>query len=499
MDQGLKGSAAGKQGGVSYTSLDSQTMAAANAAAQAAGLSLEEWLSRTILENARRSGIIPGQAGGAPAQARAPDDPSVNAITRHLRSAQAAADAAGISVAEWLSRTILDNTRRSMAGYTPQPEPGYAPSPEPALASQPDPAPAASGPDPEPTVGGTAPVGAGELVEERFAQVVANWRQEFDAAEEAAAVVAANAKRDPRGVLMLTDHLPNPVPKGRFQVPWLATTGVITFGLIAVLIWTLPHLPKPRGSEDAATGAVAGQTPASGTPPKGAGTKSSLANIAPPSTNLARVRPAEMPIPSEDHADWYKKSAAAGNAYAQYILATLYLRGAGVPKSIDDAAKWFKRAARGGKLAKAQYALGVLHARGKGVKKNDVEAVLLYRRAADQGYVPAITEVGLAFLHGRGVKQDIGRAKQFLERAGEAGEVNAQYTLGRMYERGIGAKKDPVKALKWFILAAEQKHRLAAQRVEDMSVGMKRQQQDRAAEMARDHNRRFPARKKPAN
>ena len=68
MDQGLSGNVAGKQSGVSYTSLDSQTMAAANAAAQAAGLSLEEWLSRTILENARRSGIIPGQAsGGAPA------------------------------------------------------------------------------------------------------------------------------------------------------------------------------------------------------------------------------------------------------------------------------------------------------------------------------------------------------------------------------------------------------------------------------------------------
>jgi hypothetical protein len=486
MDQGLNGSAAGKQQGVSYTSLDSQTMAAANAAAQAAGLSLEEWLSRTILENARRSGIIPGQAASGPDN---PENQSVGAITRHLRSAQAAADAAGISVAEWLSRTILDNTRRSMAGYTPPPEPGHA---QPPIATSPvatEPAIAEEAATETPK-----PVEAGELVEERFAQVVAGWRQELETAEMHAAAEHPNAEADPRGILMLTDHAPLPPPKRRITIPWLAATGVVTFGLVAAVIWLLPHLPKPEATgQDGATGVVAGSgpaaAPAAGAPPA-AGR---------PKTSLARVRPSEFPRPPEENAAWYKKAADAGNPGAQYVLATLYLRGGGVPKSLENAALWFGKAAREGKLAKAQYALGVLHARGKGVKKNDVEAVLLYRRAADQGYVPAITEVGLAFLHGRGVKQNLIRARQFLERAGEAGEVNAQYTLGRMHERGIGAPKDVVRALKWFILAAEQKHRLAAQRVEDMSIGMKRRQQDRAAEMARDHHRRFPTRKRAAN
>ena len=44
---------------VSYKSLDSEAMAAARRAAEASGISLQEWLSRTILENARRSGIVP--------------------------------------------------------------------------------------------------------------------------------------------------------------------------------------------------------------------------------------------------------------------------------------------------------------------------------------------------------------------------------------------------------------------------------------------------------
>ena len=396
-----------------------------------------------------------------------------------------------------------------MADYTPPPAPGSAPpadlapeaGQEAGREADREPAlhPAGDAPGDSVAASGPAPVGAGELVEERFAQVVANWRQELNAAEQGAAADLPSStkrdQRDPRGILMLTDHMPNPAPQRRFPVPWLAGTGVITFGLVAALIWMLPHLPKPRGAGEAgATGAVAGQAPLARTPAKSS-TRARPSGPA-PTTNLARVRPEALPQPAEDHAAWYMNAARAGNTHAQYTLATLYLRGAGVPKNIDDAAKWFGRAARDGKLAKAQYALGVLRARGRGIKKNDVEAVLLYRRATDQGYVPAITEVGLAFLHGRGVKKDLGRARQFLERAAEAGEINAQYTLGRMHERGMGAEKDVVRALKWFILAAEQKHRLAAQRVEDMSVDMKREQQDRAAEMARDHNRRFPIKKK---
>ena len=100
--------------------------------------------------------------------------------------------------------------------------------------------------------------------------------------------------------------------------------------------------------------------------------------------------------------------------------------------------------------------------------------------------------MGLAYLHGRGVERNLIKAFTALERAAEANEPNAQYTLGRLYESGIGAKKDPVTAFKWFILAAENKHQLAASRVEDLSIDLSREQRERGAEMVREHKQRFP-------
>src|SRR5262249_8132026 len=97
---------------VSYKSLDSEAMAAARRAAEAAGISLQEWLSRTILENARRSGIVPdGPSREVSAHSGQPNaEEAVQAIARHLERAKAAADQQGLSLAEWLSRAILTNT-----------------------------------------------------------------------------------------------------------------------------------------------------------------------------------------------------------------------------------------------------------------------------------------------------------------------------------------------------------------------------------------------------
>lgn len=488
---------------VSYTSLDSQTMAAARAAADAAGITLEEWLSRTILENAQRSGILQGRA--ATLTEPGAERPT-GAITRHLRSAQAAADAAGMSVSEWLSRTILENTRRPQTAMPPaEPRPeaddpatteaaGDVGDPAPSAPATPDAAPGdsiAANPDATPAAAPAAtPAGnAGEQVEHRFARVVATWRQQMDEAEGTLSLPSQESRLGARrGTLMLTNDLPDEV--NRRQVPWLAGTGVIVFGLAAAMIWSLPHLPRPSGDDADPGRAKAASAAIQG--PTGANSGSTGS----PSSDPATATPAQMPKPAEDFVDWYKKAADAGNAHAQYVLATLYLMGKGVTAEPQTAAKWFNRAARIGKLADAQYALGKLYSLGRGVEKNDVEAVLLYQQAASQGHVLAITEVGLAFLHGRGVTKDVSRARRFLERAAEAGEINAQYTLGRIYERGIGVPKDEVIALKWFILAAEQRHVLAAQKVESLSIGLKQPQLQRAAELAREHNRRFPRKTK---
>ena len=53
-------------------------------------------------------------------------------------------------------------------------------------------------------------------------------------------------------------------------------------------------------------------------------------------------------------ADWFQRAAEQGDAYAQYRLGRLYLRGEGVPRDPTKAREWFSTAAEGGSSAAAQ-------------------------------------------------------------------------------------------------------------------------------------------------
>src|SRR5690606_23017491 len=81
---------------------------AARAAAAAAGLTLDEWINRTIL------GIVGGYGASRPERrSEHPEgrwaDP-LSSISQNLKSAADAASAAGVSFEQWLSEAILSNT-----------------------------------------------------------------------------------------------------------------------------------------------------------------------------------------------------------------------------------------------------------------------------------------------------------------------------------------------------------------------------------------------------
>jgi TPR repeat protein len=255
--------------------------------------------------------------------------------------------------------------------------------------------------------------------------------------------------------------------------------------------------PKTAEAKPPATNPPAAEPPKAEAKPPAAGGPGALpqqeANAGKSDTEgeLSKVEAKDMPKPPEQHAEWYRRAAEADNYVAQYILGEMHVKGAGVAKDFGQAARWFRRSADRGNLARSQYALGLLYARGLGVAKSDVEALLWFQKAADQGHLAAITQVGIFLLEGRGTRRDPERARQFLERAAEGEELNAQYTLGRMYERGDGVKKDMVEAMKWYILAAEQGHKQAIDKVEDLSASMPRELQDRATERVNEHYRRF--------
>ncbi|CAJ1840242.1 hypothetical protein CDAIGKPJ_02063 [Aeromonas salmonicida] len=59
----------------------------------------------------------------------------------------------------------------------------------------------------------------------------------------------------------------------------------------------------------------------------------------------------------------YRQSAQAGDAFGQYRLAEVYLRGAGVKRDLREAFHWMELAARNGDVP-AMLKVGVLHLMG---------------------------------------------------------------------------------------------------------------------------------------
>ncbi len=86
--------------------------------------------------------------------------------------------------------------------------------------------------------------------------------------------------------------------------------------------------------------------------------------------------------------------AEQGDADAQFVLGTMYLRGRGVPQDYNEAVRWYRLAAAQG-FTMAQYNLGVSYAKGRGVPEDYVQAHMWFSLAAAQGHELARTARGI--------------------------------------------------------------------------------------------------------
>jgi uncharacterized protein len=113
-----------------------------------------------------------------------------------------------------------------------------------------------------------------------------------------------------------------------------------------------------------------------------------------------------------------KPLGESGHAGAQYLLARMYEKGQGVAKDHAKMVEWYRRSADAG-YAKAQYKLAVGYARGYGgLEKNDAEAGKWLLKSAEQGYRRAMETLGKAYKKGRfGLPKDKEKAKFWLEKA----------------------------------------------------------------------------------
>jgi TPR repeat protein len=125
---------------------------------------------------------------------------------------------------------------------------------------------------------------------------------------------------------------------------------------------------------------------------------------------------------------WWKKSAAAGNALAQFNLGYLYFTGVlGAQDLAGARANWTKAARQ--KQPDALYGLGVMNSNGLGGAADMKAAVKNYQEAAALGHPLAEYELGLAYLEGREVATDKKKAREFFEKAAGKGMPEARNAL----------------------------------------------------------------------
>ena len=165
----------------------------------------------------------------------------------------------------------------------------------------------------------------------------------------------------------------------------------------------------------------------------------------------------------------FVEAAEAGDPDAQHDLALIYIQGLGVPRDPEAAAHWFGEAAQQGN-ANAQYNLGVMYEQGLGVPQDRIEALLLYLTAAEQGHVAAQYNAGLAYAEGNNIPRDFAEAHRWFSAAAEQGLAEAQYNLGIIYENGLGRAKDDIVAYRHYSQATQSGHQEAARKLKTVSA-----------------------------
>ena len=148
-----------------------------------------------------------------------------------------------------------------------------------------------------------------------------------------------------------------------------------------------------------------------------------------------------------------RAAALAGDAAAEFEVATRFGEGHGLPPSNEEAARWLDRAAKQG-LAPAQFRLGGFYEKGIGVKKDLAAARDLYRAAADKGNGKAMHNLAVLYAEGINGPADYRSAAHWFRKAADHGITDSQYNLAILYARGIGVEQNYAESYKWFLIGA---------------------------------------------
>lgn len=159
----------------------------------------------------------------------------------------------------------------------------------------------------------------------------------------------------------------------------------------------------------------------------------------------------------EEGVSWHKRTATAGRAYDQGILAYSYLYGQlSLEQNFDEAVKWAQLSATQNEDM-GQFVLGICYYHGCGIGKDIIKACEWLTKAAEQGNVRAQAKLAEHYYYPEDEKnRDLLLAGRWASQAADAGHAGAQLMLGRMFLFGEQVERDPKAAVEWLRLAAEQ-------------------------------------------
>ena len=133
------------------------------------------------------------------------------------------------------------------------------------------------------------------------------------------------------------------------------------------------------------------------------------------------------------HADYVSPSSSVASQAAQYSAMDI---------------NGLIKAAKAGQ-AGAQFYLATKYQQGKDVQQDSRQAFAWYKAAADQGLSAAQLNVGRMLADGIGTKKDEVLARQYFEKAASRGDNRASFNLAMMEEQ----KKNYMGAYQWYELS----------------------------------------------
>ena len=100
------------------------------------------------------------------------------------------------------------------------------------------------------------------------------------------------------------------------------------------------------------------------------------------------------------------------------------------------------------------YDIAIGYMTGAGREKNPSEGAKYMKLAADEGYIPAIRDLGVMYVNGDGVEKDPVKGAELLSKAVSEMDPRAMYHMALLYRYGIGVECDLYEALRLMGFAA---------------------------------------------